>query len=193
MPKPWKLISSKCERSYRIFNLRTDRARSPRTRKAHDFYILESRDWVNVIPLTPANEVVLVRQYRHGIRELTLEIPGGLVESGDSPEHSACRELREETGYEAGTITPLGAVHPNPAFLNNRCYTYVALDVVPAGDQEQDEKEDIEVVLKPLHELPRSIQRGEITHSLVIAAFYRFFWEYLPPDIRRALHGEGVV
>ena len=193
MPKPWKLISSKRAESYRIFNLRTDRARSPRTHRTHDFYVLESRDWVNVIPLTPANEVVLVRQYRHGTREVTLEIPGGLVESDDSPEQSAHRELREETGYEAPAMIPLGAVHPNPAFLNNRCYTYLALDAVPAGDQEQDEKEDIEVVLKPLRELHRSIQEGEITHSLVIAAFYRFFWEYVPPDCRRALQGEGVV
>jgi 8-oxo-dGTP pyrophosphatase MutT (NUDIX family) len=182
MPKPWKLISSTREVSYRIFNLRTDRARSPRTRRIHDFYVLESQDWVNVIPLTPANEVVLVRQYRHGTGEVTLEIPGGLVESEDSPEQSARRELREETGYEARAMIPLGAVHPNPAFLNNLCYTYVALDVVLAGDQEQDEKEDIEVVLKPVPELRRSIQGGEITHSLVIAAFYRFFLEYAPLD-----------
>jgi 8-oxo-dGTP pyrophosphatase MutT (NUDIX family) len=182
MPKPWKLISSSHEVSYRIFNLRTDRARSPRTRRIHDFYVLESLDWVNVIPLTPANEVVLVRQYRHGTREVTLEIPGGLVEPDDSAEQSARRELREETGYEARAMVPLGAVHPNPAFLNNLCYTYVALDVVLAGAQEQDEKEDIEVVLKPMPELRRSIQEGEITHSLVIAAFYRFFLEYVPPD-----------
>jgi len=178
--KPWKVISSARRESYRIFNLRTDRVRSPRTDRIHDFYVLESKDWVNVIPLTPANEVVLVRQYRHGTRALTLEIPGGLVESADSPEQSARRELREETGYEARATISLGAVHPNPAFLNNQCHTYLALDVVLAGDQEQDEKEDIEVVLRPLHDLPRSIREGEITHSLVIAAFYRFFMEYLP-------------
>ena len=194
MPQPWKLISSRREGSYRIFNLRTDRARSPRTHRIHDFYVLESQDWVNVIPLTPANEVVLVRQYRHGTRELTLEIPGGLVESDDSAEQSARRELREETGYEARAMIPLGAVHPNPAFLNNRCYTYVALDVTLAGDQEQDEKEDIEVVLKPVHELRRSIQEGEITHSLVIAAFYRFFLEYTTPGLWRTDKGvaEGL-
>ena len=191
MPKPWKLISSKREESYRIFNLRTDRARSPRTNRIHEFFILESRDWVNVIPLTPADEVVLVRQYRHGTREVTLEIPGGLVESNDSPEEAACRELREETGYVAREMVSLGAVDPNPAFLNNRCYTFLARDVALTGDQQQDEKEDIEVVLKPVHELPRLIQKGEITHSLVVAAFFRFLWEYVPVESRRSPQKES--
>lgn len=178
LPKPWKLISSKAQESYKIFNLRTDRAQSPRTNEVHNFYILESADWVNVIPLTPQREVVLIHQYRHGIKEITLEIPGGIVESGDSPEETASRELREETGYEESQMILLGSVHPNPAFLNNKCYTYVAQGVSLAGKQELDSKEDIEVLLKPLDMIPRLIREGEITHSLVLAAFYRFFMEY---------------
>jgi hypothetical protein len=84
----------------RIFGLRIDRAVSPRTGKAHDFYVLESRSWVNVIPLTPEQEVVLVRQYRHGTREVTLEIPGGIVETNDSPEESAHRECGRRQGMK---------------------------------------------------------------------------------------------
>jgi ADP-ribose pyrophosphatase len=178
--KPWSLISSKKDRSFRIFDLRTDRAISPRTNKEHDFYVLESYDWVNVIPLTRQNEVVLIRQYRHGIRRVTLEIPGGIVEQGDSPEETARRELLEETGYSASDMILVGSVHANPAFLNNCCYTYLARDVSSSGGQEQDEKEDIEIVIKPLEEIPRLIREGEITHSLVLAAFYRFYMEYRP-------------
>jgi ADP-ribose pyrophosphatase len=176
--KPWKLISSQTRKSFPIFDLRTDRAQSPRTRKDYNFYILESRDWVNVIPLTSENDVVLVRQYRHGTRTITLEIPGGIIEGNDSPEEGARRELREETGYQASDMRLLGHVHPNPAFLNNICYTYLARDVSLAGEQEQDEKEDIEVVLRPVEEIPRLIREGEITHSLIVAAFYRFYMDF---------------
>lgn len=179
-PKPWKILSSIRDESYRVFSLRTDRALSPRTGKEHDFYILESSSWVNVIPLTPDNEVVMIRQYRHGIRDIALEIPGGLVEADDTPLGAAIRELREETGYREGEMIPLGDVHPNPAIQSNRCYTFLAKNVIPAGRQELDEKEDIEVILYPLEEIQGLISDGTITHSLVVVAFYRFFMEYLP-------------
>ena len=179
LPKPWDIVSSERRDNLRIFGLRVDRAVSPRTGKAHDFYVLESASWVNVIPVTAAKEVVLIRQYRHGTREVTLEIPGGIVEPGDSPQEAARRELREETGYEAAEMVGLGFVHPNPAFLDNRCYTFIAQDARRTGLQTQDEKEDIQVLLKPLAEIPRLIREGEITHSLVVAAFYRLFMEHL--------------
>ena len=183
-PKPWKLISSREEAAYSIFNLRIDRALSPRTNASHDFYVLESADWVNVIPVTPEKEIVLIRQYRHGLREVTLEIPGGLVEDSDSSLEAARRELREETGYEAAEMVLLGRVHPNPAFLNNVCMTYLARDVYPVGGQEQDDKEDIEVLLEPLEKIPDLIREGHISHSLILAAFYRFYMEYLPGHCR---------
>ena len=176
--KPWELISSKRERSFRIFNLRTDRALSPRTKKEYDFYILESNDWVNIIPITKQNEIVLIRQYRHGIQGITLEIPGGIVEKGDSPEETARRELLEETGCGESGMILLGSVNANPAFLNNSCYTFIAKDVYKIREQKQDDKEDIEVLIKPLDEIPRLIRKGEITHSLILAAFYRFYMEY---------------
>ena len=179
-PKPWKVVASTWDRSYRVFKLRSDQAVSPRTGRTHPFFILESSSWVNVIPLTPKEEVVLVRQYRHGTRSVTLEIPGGLVEDSDTPEDAARRELLEETGYVAEEVLPLGWVHPNPAILNNRCYTFLARDVGFSGARHQDDREDIEVLLRPLRAIPRLIREGEITHSLVVAAFYRFFMEYRP-------------
>ncbi len=179
-PESWKVVSSQKDGSYRVFSLRTDRAVSPRTGKEHSFFILESTSWVNIIPLTSDGKVVMVRQYRHGAGELTLEIPGGLVEEGDTPETAAMRELVEETGYTSREVIPIGNVQPNPAIQNNRCYSFIARDVRLTREQSQDEKEDIEVVLKPLSEIPAAIRNGEITHALVLAAFYRFYMEYQP-------------
>ncbi len=179
-PKVWKLITSRVDKHYRVFNLRTDRALSPRTNQEHDFFILESSPWVNVIPLTDRNEVVLIKQYRHGIRDVTFEIPGGIVDNGETPLVAAKRELREETGYQAKEMIFLGKVDPNPAIQNNQCHTFLARDVFCAGDQNLDEKEDIEVVQRPVEEIPRLISGGAITHALVLAAFYRFYLEYLP-------------
>ena len=177
-PKPWEVITSKQDNSYRVFSIRTDRAISPRTGQAHNFFILESSSWVNIIPLTPDNEVVMIRQYRHGIRDVTLEIPGGIVEASDTPYVAAGKELCEETGYRTSEMILLGSVYPNPAIQNNQCYTFLAKNAFLAGNQNLDDKEDIEVLLRPLSEIPRLIREGDITHSLVLAAFYRFFMEY---------------
>ncbi|MEN6320541.1 MAG: NUDIX hydrolase [Syntrophaceae bacterium] len=178
--KPWTIVSSRVDKSYRVFNLRHDRACSPRTNRTHDFYVFESPPWVNIIPLTPQNEIVLIHQYRLGTRDITLEIPGGLVDPSDSPSEAARRELWEETGYREETLIPLGTVHPNPAIQNNLCYTFLAKDAFYTGHRNQEDREDIEVVLRPLSEIPRLIKEGLITHALVIAAFYRFYMEYLP-------------
>ena len=175
MSKPWPLVRSRPGSSYRVFSIRTDTARSPRTGREHDFYIIESADWVNVIPVTPDEQVVMVRQYRHGIREVTLEIPGGLVGPDDTPLEAARRELLEETGYEAEDIRFIGAAHPQPAILNNRHLTFLATNVRKTAELRLDEGEDIEVVLVPLSEVKGKIAGGEITNGMVILAFYWLF------------------
>lgn len=182
--KLWDVISSEQHTSYGIFSFRTDRAISPRTDQEHDFYILESMPWVNVIPVTPENEVILIRQYRHGVRDLTLEIPGGLVEGQDTPEQAAIKELREETGYEASEMIPLGSVLPNPAIQNNCCYTFLAKDVIRVGEQQLDDQEDIDVLCQPFAEIPRLIREGVLNHSLVVAAFFKYYLKYADFVIR---------
>ncbi len=168
-------MRSKPGPSYRIFSLRIDTARAPETGKEHDFYIIDSPDWINIIPLTEDNRVVMVRQYRHGTREITLEIPGGMVEPGDTAEESARRELLEETGYEAGDVSQLGVIDPNPAILSNRCTTFLARDLTRVNAGNFDETEDIEVVYVPIGQIPSLIQNGTITNSLIVVAFWWYF------------------
>jgi ADP-ribose pyrophosphatase len=175
MIEPWKRIRSTLNRSYRVFSVRTDTCVSPRTGNKHDFYILESRSWVNVIPMTPERDIVMVRQYRHGSGEVTLEIPGGLVDPGDTPEEAASRELLEETGYQAQDWVKIGEVNPNPALFNNRCYTYLAENVRNVARPSLDQTEDIEVVLIPIADILEMIRSGKIDHAIVIAAFSLFF------------------
>jgi len=180
MPEPWPLVRSTPDKSYRVFSVRTDTARSPRTGKEHDFYVIESADWVNVIPLTSDTQVVMVRQYRHGTRQIGLEIPGGLVNPRDTPMDTARKELLEETGYQAEEITLIGTAHPQPAVLNNRQLTFLATNVQKKAALNLDEGEDIEVVLIPLSEIPRLIREGEITNAMVILAFYWYFMQHQP-------------
>jgi ADP-ribose pyrophosphatase len=175
MIKPWKCIRSNTPQSFRVFSVRTDRAVSPRTGNEHDFHIIESRDWINIIPVTKDNQVVMVKQYRHGSREVTLEIPGGLVDPGDTPETAACRELLEETGYEAEQWVKIGAANPNPAIFNNCCHTFLARNIKKVKKPNLDQGEDIEVVLLPLSEIPKRIQKGDIDHAIVITAFSFYF------------------
>jgi len=154
-----------------------------------DFFVLEAPDWVNVIPLTPDRHVVLVEQYRHGIEGPTLEIPGGIIDPHDpSPIAAAVRELREETGYEADALLPLGVVHPNPAIQTNRCYTFLAHGARRVGDPEPDEGEDLSLMSVPLARVPDLIRQGKITHSLVVAAFLWFFLS--EPEELRGAKGE---
>jgi ADP-ribose pyrophosphatase len=175
MVKKWKKISGKQIADYFIFKVNKNVSQSPVTGKEHTFYALDARDWTNIIAITPENRVVMVRQYRHGIEDVTLEIPAGHVETDDpSSEASIKRELLEETGYEVEEVVYIGAVHPNPAFLNNMCQTFLAKNAKKVGEQNLEETEDILIQEVDLESIPRLILSGEISHSLTIAAFYLF-------------------
>jgi 8-oxo-dGTP pyrophosphatase MutT (NUDIX family) len=157
---------------------------------AHQYIVLRSPDWVNVVPLTSKGEVVLIRQWRHGIEQPTLEIPGGLVDPGETPAEAAARELAEETGYRPGRLEFLGWVSPNPALFNNRCHTFLALEAEIAGPPQTEETEQIEVITCPASELPRMVRDGEINHSLVVSAL-AYLW--LRPELAGLKPGAGLV
>jgi len=173
MTKEWKITESRRGGDYSIFSVRIDRTVSPDSGYEKDYSVLETNDWVNVIPVTPEGRIVLIRQFRHGTRAYTIEIPGGGVDPQDrDAAEAAHRELREETGYEPASIVPIGVVEPNPAFQTNRCHTYLAQDAVPVSPQNLDPGEEIEVFEASEEEVLDMLRSGEIAHALVVAAFF---------------------
>jgi ADP-ribose pyrophosphatase len=168
----WETIESKEIADCRVFKVREDTARNgDRTGK---FYVIENPDWVNVIAVTKNSEVVLIEQFRHGTGEVILEIPGGMMDDGENSEQAARRELLEETGYSAKEFVFLGKSRPNPAINNNWLYHFAAINAEKTEDIKFDEHESVVTGIYPLTVIPNLIKSGEITHSLVLAAFQYF-------------------
>jgi len=171
-PSAWKREGSEQVADCRVFKVRRDLSRDPRSNRTHDFYVIEAPDWINVVPLTAGGEVVLIEQYRHGTAELSLEIPGGMVDEGESPSEAAGRELIEETGYAARELIPLGRTRPNPAIQDNWIHTFLARDCEYRHEPVCAGTEHTVVRLAPLTDIPRLIAGGRITHSLVVVGFH---------------------
>lgn len=176
----WKILRSEEVANCRVFKVRRDlsiRQNDPDEERAFPFYVIEAPDWCNVIALTPEKKVVLIEQYRQGIESLTLEIPGGMIDEGEAASIAAERELLEETGYLPGKMIELGRSRPNPAIQNNWVYHFLAIDCEKVREAEFDSTEHVVTRLYDIDAVGGLIENGEITHSLVFAAFLRF-WQH---------------
>jgi 8-oxo-dGTP pyrophosphatase MutT (NUDIX family) len=175
MIKPWQKLGSKALGDYRIFTVRSDEKVSPRTGQKHDFYIIDCVDWVNVLAVTPDEQLVMVEQYRHGTNTVELEIPGGIMDASEtSPVETGVRELREETGYEGERARLLGNVFANPAIMSNTCHTVVVENCALKHAVEFDSGEDLITRLVPVANIPQLVEAGKIRHPLVVVALYYF-------------------
>lgn len=175
----WKKVASRAAGDFRIFKLRYDHCVNPRTGHEHDFIILDSVNWVNVIAVTPDQKLVMVRQYRAGSGTVELEIPGGMMDPHETdPVVSAVRELREETGYAGENARVLGKVYSNPAIMSNFTYTVLIENCRLQHGVEFDHGEDLETLLVPVSEISKLVADEKIGHSLVVVALYHFdLWQ----------------
>jgi ADP-ribose pyrophosphatase len=167
----WKLGARLPGHDYRIFRTGFVEATHPRTGAIKQFSLIECVDWINVIALTDAGHVVLLRQFRPGTNRVCLEIPGGMMEPGEDPCTAAARELAEETGYTGGSLEVIGKVAPNPAIQNNTLYTVLARGVTLTQAPTPDDGEVLAVETATLADCQRRLLAGEIDHALVVVAF----------------------
>ena len=166
--KPWKILESKYLRK----QMRLDTCKLPNG-KIIEGVVLEYGDWVTIIALTKEQDVVMVRQYRHGAQKVILELPGGVMDAEDeSPMYTARRELLEETGYTSDNFIQIGCVSPNPANQTNLIYSFLALDADKVSSQNLDETEEIEVVLKPFEEVVAMAKSSELFQSMQVSAIF---------------------
>lgn len=185
-PKPWIATSQSPPTDLRIFKIRDDVWRSPTRDYEQKFITIDAPDWVNIVAITEDFRLVCVRQWRAGTNSVDLEIPGGMIDPGESPLDAGVRELLEETGYRGSGAKVVCQTAPNPAIMNNTCYTVFVSGCQRVAETSFDPGEEIEISTLDLKELEAALMGGEISHSLVVVALQHFllYRKELLPEYR---------
>jgi len=172
-PADWELLNATHHADCKVYEVTKERFRHPGDEREGDFFIMRCPDWVQVIALTAAEELVLVKQYRFGVRQSGWEVPGGVIDPEDGdPLTAGVRELLEETGYVGENAREIGWVHPNPALQTNRSHFVLVENCHLRDGQNLDPNEELQVKAVPVEEAYAMAARGEITHSIALNALF---------------------
>ena len=170
----WQKLGARTVARTRIFDVQSVDFRHPARPRAQDFFVISAPDWVNVVALTPDRQLVLVRQFRYGTNDFSLEIPGGVMDPGEDAIAAGVRELREEPGYVGTNARLLGRVHPNPAMQDNRCHLVLVEEARREAGLDWDADEEFEIMTRPVDEVYQLAYAGGITHAMVLDALLLF-------------------
>ncbi len=169
-PLPWNVTNEKLVADCKVFKVFRNRCRHPKDGREGDFFVLNAANWAMCIAVTSEGKFLLEQQFRHGIRELSWEFPGGVCEKNETPEETAARELCEETGYVGDPPILLGTRTANPALQSNRCSTVLIKNCKKICETKLDENEDILTKEVSGTELLEMARAGKIHHALMLAA-----------------------
>jgi ADP-ribose pyrophosphatase len=162
----WKKLSSTYIHRGPWATLRSDRCEMPDGHIVEDYYVLEYSNWVNAVAITEDNKVLMVKQYRHAAEIVSLEIPGGVIDDGETPEQALRRELLEENGYHFDDFELLCTIYANPSTANNHTYCYLARGGKKVQEQHLDDQEEIVVETFTIPEVKKLLAENKIAQAL---------------------------
>ena len=171
--KKWKVLRSQFAFNHRWYKVRQDIVQLPNGEVIDDYFVSVRPDIALVLPITPNNEIVFVRQYRHGVGEVLIELPAGAFDpEKEDAAAAARREFEEETGYTAERLLALATLYDNPVKETNKIHLFLAQDAHPVGKQVLDVTEDIDVLLIPISAVIEKIHQGELQVAGSVAALF---------------------
>jgi len=169
--RKWKLLKSTIVFNNPWCKVRQDEIELPNGQVIDDYFLTIRPEVTLILPITSKQEIIFVRQYRHGAGEILLELPAGTFNPDEeSPQAAAIRELKEETGYSTEQVIPLSIIYDNPVKDTNKIHLFIAENVIKTGQQELDLTEEIDVVLIPMEAVMEKIIIGEICVAGTVAA-----------------------
>ncbi len=171
----WQMLSSEYVYRDRWFQARADSCRFPDGRIIEPYYVVELPDWCNMVVVTEDEKIILVRQYRYPVDQVTYELPGGVIEKGEDPRTAAKREMEEETGYTTDDVEFIMKLAPNPAINNNTAYFFLAKNARPAVSTNPDAFEDIDIVSFSKEAIIRLVEENKMQHGVQIGPLYAAF------------------
>lgn len=167
-PKIWNLQRETCHAKCVVFDIYKEHFAHPSDGRSGDFYVAHAPDWVTVVPVTKDGKIVIVNQFRFGIRGLSWEFPGGVIDKGEDFLHAAAREVAEETGFTGDPPISLGSAAANPAIMNNRHHSVLIENCVHSTGTHFDANEEIETHLATPAEVLELARSGKMLHALML-------------------------